>query len=98
MAPSTCWCIRPLPTARPSVTSGSGTRPGQHLTKPHDANSLARFAPGELTMTRHNSRRGYTLFELIVVMAILILLAAVLIPTVAVFRGDSRPRAGTDSI
>jgi prepilin-type N-terminal cleavage/methylation domain-containing protein len=49
-------------------------------------------------MTKFDSRRGYTLFELIVVMAILILLAAVLLPTVAMFRGDSRPRAGTDAI
>ncbi|MCS6865927.1 MAG: hypothetical protein RMJ56_14350 [Gemmataceae bacterium] len=44
------------------------------------------------------SRRGYTLFELIVIIALLIILAVVLIPSLATFRGDSRPRGALDSI
>jgi type II secretion system protein H len=49
-------------------------------------------------MTRLASRRGYTLIELIVVIAILILIAAVVLPSVGAFRGDSRPRAAADAI
>jgi type II secretion system protein H len=49
-------------------------------------------------MTRRPPRRGYTLIELIAVMAILVLIAAVIIPSVAGFRGDSRPRAAADAI
>jgi prepilin-type N-terminal cleavage/methylation domain-containing protein len=49
-------------------------------------------------VTRLASRRGYTLIELIAVMAILILIAAVVLPSVAGFRGDSRPRAAADAI
>lgn len=43
-------------------------------------------------------RRGFTLFELILVLALLLLLAAVIIPSLSAFRGDSRPRAAADMI
>jgi prepilin-type N-terminal cleavage/methylation domain-containing protein len=49
-------------------------------------------------MTRRGTRRGYTLFELIVVMVILLILAAVLIPSLSAFRGDSRQKAAADVI
>lgn len=49
-------------------------------------------------MTRRTPRRGYTLFELIVVMVILIILAMVLLPSLTGFRGDSRQRAAADAI
>lgn len=49
-------------------------------------------------MTRCSPRRGYTLIELLAVMAVLVLIAAVVIPSVAAFRGDSRPRAAADAI
>lgn len=44
------------------------------------------------------TRRGFTLFELIVVLALLLLLAAVILPSVGAFRGDSRPRAAADAL
>ena len=43
-------------------------------------------------------RRGYTLFELIVVMAVLLLLAAIILPSLSAFRGDTRHRAAADTI
>lgn len=43
-------------------------------------------------------RRGYTLFELVVVMAILLILAAIIVPSVSGTRGDTRQRAATDVI
>lgn len=49
-------------------------------------------------MTASAVRRGYTLLELIVVMAILLLLAAVILPSVGAFRGDTRQRAAADAI
>jgi prepilin-type N-terminal cleavage/methylation domain-containing protein len=49
-------------------------------------------------MTARTARSGYTLFELVVVMAILLLLAAVILPSVGAFRGDTRQRAGADTI
>jgi prepilin-type N-terminal cleavage/methylation domain-containing protein len=49
-------------------------------------------------MTTHTPRRGYTLFELLVVMAILLLLAVIIIPSVVSFRGDTRQRAAADVI
>lgn len=48
-------------------------------------------------MTRHVARRGFTLFELIVVMALLLLLAAVILPSIGAFRGDTRQRAAADA-
>ena len=41
---------------------------------------------------------GFTIFELIVVLTLLLLLAAVILPSVGAFRGDTRQRAGADSI
>lgn len=49
-------------------------------------------------MTARPRRRGFTLFELIVVMALLVLLAAVVIPSLSAFRGDTRQRAAADVI
>jgi prepilin-type N-terminal cleavage/methylation domain-containing protein len=49
-------------------------------------------------MTASAARRGFTLFELIVVMALLLLLAAIILPSVGAFRGDTRQRAAADSI
>lgn len=41
-------------------------------------------------------RRGFTLVEVLVVMAVLVILAAVILPSVGAFRGDSRPQAAVD--
>ncbi len=49
-------------------------------------------------MIRQTSRRGFTLIELIAVMAVLIVLAAFVIPSLVGFRGDSRPRAAADAL
>ena len=49
-------------------------------------------------MTTRSTRRGYTLLELVVVMAILLLLAAVVLPSIGAFRGDTRLRAAADVI
>src|SRR5579883_1973538 len=49
-------------------------------------------------MIRPTYRRGYTLFELIVVMAILLLLAAIILPSIGAFRGDTRQRAAADVV
>ena len=43
-------------------------------------------------------RRGFTLFELIIVMALLLLLAALVLPSLGAFRGDTRQRAAADVI
>ncbi len=44
------------------------------------------------------SRRGYTIFELIVVIAIILLLAVIVLPSIGAFQGDTRQRAGSDII
>ncbi|MBP3959472.1 prepilin-type N-terminal cleavage/methylation domain-containing protein [Gemmata sp. G18] len=49
-------------------------------------------------MLTRSTRRGFTLVEVLVVMAILLLLAAVVLPSIGAFRGDSRPRAAADVI
>lgn len=49
-------------------------------------------------MTTRTTRRGYTLLELVVVLAILLLLAAVVLPSIGAFRGDTRSRAAADVI
>jgi prepilin-type N-terminal cleavage/methylation domain-containing protein len=49
-------------------------------------------------VTTRAARRGYTLFELLVVMAIIIILAIIIVPSLGAFRGDSRQRAGADMI
>lgn len=49
-------------------------------------------------MTARTARRGYTLFELIVVLAILLLLAVAVLPSIGAFRGDTRQRAAADAI
>jgi type II secretion system protein H len=43
-------------------------------------------------------RRGFTLFELVVVLAIVALLAIIVIPSLGGFRGDTRLRAASDQI
>ncbi len=48
-------------------------------------------------IARHH-RRGFTVFELVVVIALLLLLAALLMPSLTAFRGDSRQRGAADSI
>ena len=48
--------------------------------------------------TRARRRSAFTLVEVLAVMAILILLAAVVLPSVGAFRGDSRPGAAADAI
>ena len=42
------------------------------------------------------ARRGFTLFDLMVVMTLLLLLAAVILPSISAFRGDTRQRAAAD--
>jgi prepilin-type N-terminal cleavage/methylation domain-containing protein len=49
-------------------------------------------------MLARTSRRGYTLFELIVVLAVLVVLVTITIPALRSFRGDSRQRAAADAI
>lgn len=49
-------------------------------------------------MTARHHRRGFTVFELVVVIALLLLLAAVLMPSIGAFRGDSRQRGAADTI
>ena len=49
-------------------------------------------------MTTRPPRRGFTLVEVIVVMAILILLAIIVLPSLGAFRGDTRSRAAGDVI
>lgn len=49
-------------------------------------------------MTTPAPRRGFTVFEIVVVLALLLLLAAVLLPSVGAFRGDTRQRAAADLI
>jgi prepilin-type N-terminal cleavage/methylation domain-containing protein len=53
---------------------------------------------GRLRSPAEPARCGFTLFELIVVMALLLLLAAVILPSVGAFRGDTRQRAAADTI
>lgn len=48
--------------------------------------------------TRARRRPAFTLVELIAVIAIILILAAVVLPSVGTFRGDSRPRAAADAI
>jgi type II secretory pathway pseudopilin PulG len=48
-------------------------------------------------VTARTTRRGYTLFELIVVMTLLIL-AGVLLPSLGAFRGVSRQRSASDTL
>lgn len=49
-------------------------------------------------MTARSRRPAFTLIEVIVVIAILAILAAVLLPSLGAFRGDSRSRAAADVI
>jgi prepilin-type N-terminal cleavage/methylation domain-containing protein len=51
-----------------------------------------------VTPAARRPRPGYTLFELLVVLAILILLAAVVIPSTSGLYGGSRPRAAADQV
>jgi prepilin-type N-terminal cleavage/methylation domain-containing protein len=43
-------------------------------------------------------RRGFTLLELVAVLAVLIILGAVLVPTLSGVRGDTRSKAGADTV
>ena len=47
---------------------------------------------------RRNTRRGYTLLELIVIMALIIILGVAIIPTLSGAYGNSRQRAAADII
>jgi type II secretory pathway pseudopilin PulG len=47
---------------------------------------------------RRTTRRGYTLFEIIVILALLILLGVAIIPTLTGFYGNTRQRAAADAI
>jgi prepilin-type N-terminal cleavage/methylation domain-containing protein len=49
-------------------------------------------------MAARTRRPAFTLVELLAVIAILALLAAVLLPSIAAFRGDTRHRAAADAI
>jgi prepilin-type N-terminal cleavage/methylation domain-containing protein len=44
------------------------------------------------------TRRGFTLFELIAVLALLLLLAAIIVPSISAFRADTPHRAAADVI
>ncbi|MBY0457180.1 MAG: type II secretion system GspH family protein, partial [Gemmataceae bacterium] len=43
-------------------------------------------------------RRAFTLVEVLAVLAVMILLAAVLLPGIGAFRGDNRQRAAADAV
>jgi Tfp pilus assembly protein FimT len=47
---------------------------------------------------RRTTRRGYTLFEVIIILALLIILGVALLPTLSGFYGNSRQRAAADTI
>jgi prepilin-type N-terminal cleavage/methylation domain-containing protein len=49
-------------------------------------------------VTTRAARHGYTLFELLLVLAIIVILAIIVVPSVGAFRGDSRQQAGADMI
>jgi type II secretory pathway pseudopilin PulG len=55
--------------------------------------------PGVSLMTqRIQIRRGYTVLELLVVMAILILFVSIVLPSINAFFGNNRPKAAADQI
>jgi type II secretion system protein H len=47
---------------------------------------------------RRPPRTGFTLFEILVVLVLMLLLAAIILPSVGAFRGDSRQRAAVDQV
>ncbi|QJW97190.1 prepilin-type N-terminal cleavage/methylation domain-containing protein [Frigoriglobus tundricola] len=49
-------------------------------------------------MTARNTRRGYTLFEVLVVLALLILMTALVLPSAEAIRSGPRQRAAADVI
>lgn len=49
-------------------------------------------------MLRRCARNGYTLVEVLVVLAVLIILGAVLIPTMSSYNGNTRQKAAADGI
>ena len=49
-------------------------------------------------MTRHTRRRGYTLLEVLLVIAILVVLSAVAYPTMSAMYGDVRLKAAADDV
>lgn len=49
-------------------------------------------------MTVRNTRRGYTLFEMLVVLALLVLLTALVLPSAEGLRSGPRQRAAADAI
>lgn len=51
-----------------------------------------------MTVARTHRRSGYTLVELLVVLAILLILGAMLAPTFSATNGDSRVKAGADVV
>jgi prepilin-type N-terminal cleavage/methylation domain-containing protein len=57
--------------------------------------SLAR---GKTVSPHRQPRRGYTLLELLVVMAILILFATLVLPSLNSFFGGNRPKAAADQV
>jgi type II secretion system protein H len=59
---------------------------------------VARFNVKPRKAVTARPRHGFTLFELIVVITLMLLLAAVLIPSLSSFRGDTRQRAAADTI
>lgn len=47
---------------------------------------------------RRTTRRGYTLFEIIIILALLIILGVAILPTINGFYGNTRQRAAADAI
>lgn len=45
-----------------------------------------------------NNRRGYTLVELMVVLAVIVILGAVVVPTLSSYRGNTRQKAAAEGI
>ena len=66
-----------------------------YLLKYSGARGRAIFQEREKVMTRTSARRGFTLVEMLVVIAIIAVLVAILIPTVTA--ATTKAKAGTDA-
>jgi prepilin-type N-terminal cleavage/methylation domain-containing protein len=59
---------------------------------------VIRFALGDKTEAEHRMRRGYTLFEMIIVCALLLIVAGLSIPSIESMYSDSKMQAAVDQV